>query len=495
MSLSVARAGSPVTFSPPSSGTLIRSLASELGRQLTEGDEGWCEEYKNRRTGKVYQPHNEDERLFVYRDAPRFALLKGGEGGGKSVAGIVKNLERLRRGMHGAMVSPDLEHFKKSLWPEFKRWCPWDRVIAQHRYRKGEHWVPSSAFVLTFRNEVGGYSSLYCGGAKEAEIGSWEGPNLSFVHFDEARRHKTAAALKVFTGRARIPGPGGEPPQVYFTTTPRKHWLFDFFGGIVLDELVERHPNDPNEDFKRAAFVGTIPVHLNVDNLDDEYLAQRALSLTARERRVLMDAEWEDEEEAQKFVNIAWWDACMESSRAWPRTEPVVLGVDAATGGETATADCFAVIAVTRHPDRRDDVMVRYCGIWQPPPGRELDFEEPMREVRRLCAEFAVVEVAYDKTQLHSEMTQLRKEGVAHVRVFPQTGARLVSDKGLQQLVMGRRVAHDGNPLLRQHIDNADFKKVGEDGIRIVKRSESQKVDAAVALGMACDRILYYNVE
>jgi len=396
--------------------------------------------------------------------------------------------------MTGAMVSPDLEHFKKSLWPEFKRWCPWEAVIPQHQHRRGEHWVPDRAFVLTFRSELGRYVNLYCGGAKESEIGSWEGPNLSFIHFDEARRHKTPSALKVFMGRTRIPGPKGEPPQLYFTTTPRKHWLFDYFGGIVLDNLVDVEPNDEHLDFKRMAFVGTIPVYLNIDNLDPNYLSERALSLTSKEKRVIMDAEWEDEEDTQKFVNLAWWNACQETSRAWPRNQSTIIAVDAATGGATSTPDCFAVVAVTRHPDRPKDVMVRYCGIWHPPPGGELDFEGPLNEIRRLCREFAVIEVAYDKTQLHSDMARLRKEGIVHVREFPQTEARLVADRGLQRLIMERRIAHDGNPLLRQHIDNADFKKVREDGIRMVKRSESQKIDAAVALSMAADRCLYYNI-
>lgn len=410
-----------------------------------------------------------------------------------SVAGIIKTLNRIRRGMDGAMLSPDLEHFKRSLWPEFVRWCPWETVIPRHQHRKEAGWMPSSTFVMTFRNEQGGYSDLWCGGILEA--GAWEGPNLSFAHMDEARRHRTPAALKVLTGRVRISGPNGEPPQIYLTTTPRKHWLFDFFGGMEQDRIVTSVPNDPHYDFKLASYVGTIQVALNAPNLDPDFLKQRALSLTEKERRVVMDAEWEDEEEVQKFVNIAWWDACTEPTTAWSRSEPTVIALDAATGGSTATADCFAVIAVTRHPQRRKDIMIRYCGIWQPPPGREFDSFDPMLdEVERLCREFSVIEVCYDKYQLFSDMKRLKVKGI-NVKDFPQGQERLVADKQLQQLIMGRRIAHDGNPLLRQHIDNADFKKHGEDGIRVVKRNESQKVDGCVATSMAASRILYFAVE
>ena len=49
--------------------------------------------YVNRETHAVYAPHNDAERQFVYTDTPTNALLKGGEGAGKSVAGVVKMLE------------------------------------------------------------------------------------------------------------------------------------------------------------------------------------------------------------------------------------------------------------------------------------------------------------------------------------------------------------------------------------------------------------------
>jgi phage terminase large subunit-like protein len=90
--------------------------------------------------------------------------------------------------------------------------------------------------------------------------------------------------------------------------------------------------------------------------------------------------------------------------------------------------------------------------------------------------------------------TRLQNAQISAVKPFGQQGARLQSDKQLQQLIMSRRIAHDGNPLLRQHIDNANVKKQGQDGIRLVKRSTSQKIDAAVSLSMAASRVLYYNL-
>jgi hypothetical protein len=458
---------------------------AELEKRRRKGTYSrWPDIYINSATGKIYAPHNDSEAHFVFSDTPRYMLLKGGEGGGKSVAGIIKSLNRLRRGMSGIMVSPDLEHFKKSLWPEFKRWCPWPAVIERHRYRQSEGWEPTKAFTLFFHNEIGGYSELSCGGAKESEIASWRGPNVSFVCFDEASRHRTPVALKLFDGRARIPGPSNEPGQLFFTTTPEKHWLYDYFGPI--------EDNDKLADFKRDSFTATVLTEENKANLEEGFVEKRAQSLTAQEARVFLRAEWESVSDVEKFVNIMWWDACQGGISPLSAHIPLVIAMDANKGSETSNvADDFSMIAVSRE---NEQIVIRYCGIWQPLANQLMDYEPIENELIRLCQSFAVIEVCYDPYQLHDMATRLRKRGIANFKEFSQQKARLIADKQLQDLIMSRRILHDGNPALRQHIDNANVKKHGNEGIRIVKRSHSLKVDAAVALSMAASRIQYFNL-
>jgi phage terminase large subunit-like protein len=151
---------------------------------------------------------------------------------------------------------------------------------------------------------------------------------------------------------------------------------------------------------------------------------------------------------------------------------------------------------VTRHPQRKAEIAVRYCGIWQPAKGELLDFEPIENELRRLCSEFSILEVAYDPHQLHDMAMRLNKLQFALFKEFKQGEDRLKADKGLQDLIINRHISHDRNPLLRQHIDNSNAKtEPGEKkGIRLVKRSEKHKIDAAVALSMATARCLYYNL-
>lgn len=437
--------------------------------------------YVNRDTGKPYAPHHEGERDFVTQDGPwRYGLAKGGEGGGKSVAGIIKSQERLRRGMSGAMVSTDFEHFKKSLWPEFRRWCPWGEVVASQQRRQSREWEPHAPFTLVFKNGA----SLICGGMDDPD--GWEGPNLHFAHFDEARRKKDPKALKVLDGRVRLVGPNGEPPQLYLTTTPRKHWLFDYFGPVKLDE--HGNPNDERLAFKQSSFVIDLLTSGNAANLSPDFAEVRKQSLTEAEIRVLLNAEWEDIDEVDRFIaSIIWWDNCIEDLPPLSGHEPLVLAADAGVSD-----DNFALVGVTRHPRDNEMIAVRYVRRWQPHGGK-IDFDDVEEEIARLCGAYHVVMLTYDPYQLHQMTMRLLNKGIVYCEEFGQGGTRLEADKGLYDLITQKRIAHDGNPDLRSHIDNADRKvEPLTRKLRLVKGRG--KIDTAVALSMAAYKCLELNL-
>lgn len=446
----------------------------------------WPENYTNSETGKQYEPHHEEEAQAVYNDSPRYLLFKGGEGGGKSVAGIIKDLNRLRRGMDGIMVSPDFEHFKKSLWPEFRRWCPPSVVVERERYRLSPQWEPQKSFALHFISEIGTTSTLYCGGIEDPS--GWEGPNVNFAHPDEARRHKDAQVLKVLDGRVRIPGPNGEPPQMWLTSTPKKHWLYDYFGPL--------QENDERAAFKADSLTITLLTEDNerAGNLQAGFTKQRRQSLTEAEARVLLEAGWEDIDTTERFLpSITLWDACYEDLPPLSPNTPLVLAADAAVSGDT-----FGLVGISRHPSRVDAVAVRLVMCWNPLTAsdeyidvdatgkRQLNFVKIEEDIVKVCKDFNVLLVAYDPTQLHHLMKRIEKAGIVQTIEVKQNAERLVADKQLLDLILQRQIAHDGNKLLRQHLDNADRKIDQDRKLRIVKREEKLKIDLAVSASMAC---------
>lgn len=212
-------------------------------------------------------------------------------------------------------------------------------------------------------------------------------------------------------------------------------------------------------------------------------------SLTGARYARLYQGEWVADDGEESFLpSIAMWDACQTAIPKADYQQPMIIGLDAAVTGDT-----FALVAVTRHPENENAVVVRDCRVWNP-EGNPLDYSKIEAEIRRIIDENNVVQICYDPYQLHYLAQRLND--VVWTKAFNQGTERLEGDASLRTMIVQRRLLHDGSfPVLRQHIGNADA-KIDETGhkLRIVKRYANQKIDAAVALSMACYRALELNL-
>jgi hypothetical protein len=420
-----------------------------------------------------------DAELDALNDdkTPHIAAL-GGEGSGKTTWLVIKTLERLRRGCSGIMGSPDLPHFGKSLWTEFQNWCPWHHVVATQRYRSRPEWEPSHAFTLNFINGT----ELMCGGFKDPM--SWEGGNVNFAAYDEVRRQPDATMMKVLAGRVRITGPNGEPPQQFYSSTPRMSWMFDFFGPLVKD--------DPQAVFKSMLKTLTLDTRDNESNLSDGYVATRGASLTGSEQLVLLGGGWANTDDDDTFLpTIEWWDVTKEDMPSATMQEPLIVACDAATDH-----DSFGMIAIGKHPRDNGRLAVRFVREWKPPAHGPIEFgtpgptvgdwpDTPAWEFDRLTKNYNVLIFTYDPYQLHSFSREVRAYYDVYVKPFNQSSDRLEADKALRDMIMERRIAHDGDTALRTHLKNANRSRDSVNKkMRLVKRTEAMKIDLAVCLSM-----------
>lgn len=213
------------------------------------------------------------------------------------------------------------------------------------------------------------------------------------------------------------------------------------------------------------------------------YYAQEALSKTPEEFDRQHGNIWQAATEA--FAPIEWWDACQRTLPAQTSKPNVVIGMDAAVSG-----DCFAIIVLAKV----DGILtVIQTHIWTPPKNGHIDFSQPEAVIRKLAQDCYVYEVAYDPYQLEDMTQRLRLSGI-NCRAFNQGVDRLVGDKRLYDGIREHRIAHDGNPELREHIQNANRKEEGDSKLRIIKRNESAKIDGTVALAMAYHRASLLNL-
>lgn len=266
--------------------------------------------------------------------------------------------------------------------------------------------------------------------------------------------------------------------------------------------------------------------------IGERYYVEEEQKLPAPTFHRLHMNEWVGGE--SEFIPVGAWDNCQDKNlkplQPGDKT-PAVLGVDAAT-----TGDCFAVVLVTRHPDRHDDPAIRNCRKWDPKDrGGKIDYDEPEAFIRTLihggcmkghpqyppfrrpaaecnhstiayacevCCEacatntlaapYNIIEVAYDAYQLESMMGRMYKEQI-NTQAFSQARDRNIADSMFYDVIIQRRLGHDGNPALREHILNCAAKHAKDEDtkLRIVKKDPTRKIDLAVASSMAIRRCLY----
>jgi phage terminase large subunit-like protein len=206
-----------------------------------------------------------------------------------------------------------------------------------------------------------------------------------------------------------------------------------------------------------------------------DYYAREALTLSPSEFQRLHRNQWVTSENV--FVPGEWWDNCKGDMPSFDARTPVIIGVDAGV-----SSDCFAVVGVSRIGDT---TYVRFTYVWKPSKNNKVDFAEPEQTIRDLVKRYNVQQICYDPSQLHDMTTRFIRDALTWIYEFKQGGPRLLADKQLYDQIRDKRIVHDGDPVLAEHVKNANSQADPQDhSLRIVKRAEHLKIDACVALSM-----------
>ena len=472
----------------------LQSIINEVIEQESKVVK-WPEKFQNKRTNKFFKPQNEEIRKFVFEEhAPRYVYLMAAEGSGKTATASVKALNNLRKGLSGSIVCTDLPMMKK-VWDEIKQWIPKSVIVPEHQHMLNPTWSPYKGFEIVFHAETGGYSTAIIGGLGDPSTYSkWEALNINWLYGDEFRSVPSDDAMKVLSGRIRLLGPNGEPPQMFIASTPttKDHWMYEWFGPIEGDD-------DPRRLFKEKSRIIRLNLEDNLYNLTEDHIEQRGLTLSENEKTIFIEGGWGESENELDFLDsIELWDRLYdpELKPIRKKTDPnkdwsdqLVIGMDG-----SIKKDSFAIVGVTRHPKRRSDVAVRLTKEFQPKGGK-IDFTEVKEYLLWVTDEYNVITVVFDIYQLYQLTEELRKEGVTWFQEFNQQSKRLLCDSMLYDNIMLSKIAHMNQPELRSHINNAGVKYDPADRKkRLVKKTYSKKIDLAVSLAMASFEALRLNL-
>lgn len=204
-------------------------------------------------------------------------------------------------------------------------------------------------------------------------------------------------------------------------------------------------------------------------------------------------------------TELAWlpfgaWDACLAPELDLDPKRPLRVGIDMAYSN-----DCAAVVGAQRQDDR---TVIRLMGVWENPyPASHqqhlhwkinpFEVEQKLREIREQYplaagtreggARLPGPEFCYDPAWFQRSAPVLEGDGLNMVE-FPQTDTRMIpAAQTLYQLISEGKLAHDGNAVLKRHIENAVADRRPR-GWRLTKQTAKRKIDAAIATAIACYR-------
>lgn len=224
-----------------------------------------------------------------------------------------------------------------------------------------------------------------------------------------------------------------------------------------------------------------------------------------------------------RWIPLAAWDACREEID-WEayRGRECYAGLDLSAttdltalllvfppeveGGAYLARPFFWVPADTLElRERRDHVPVEYwvrAGYLEPTPGNVIDTDWILRRLGELMEAYQIRELAFDRwgsqkivadlqTRLDFTVDEREAElgGRPLLVQFGQGFASMGSPtKTFEELVLGRRIHHDGNPVLRWNVDSAVVDTDAAGNRKPNKAKSTSRIDGLVALLMGLER-------
>lgn len=174
------------------------------------------------------------------------------------------------------------------------------------------------------------------------------------------------------------------------------------------------------------------------------------------------------------------WDA-LADPYDFVAAAPTWVGVDVGL-----KRDSTAVVAVQRDPEGLLRATARF---WLPTSDQPVDVTDVMEHVRELGRAYDLQAVSFDPRFFDVPAKMLTDEGLPLEEV-PQSVERMTIVCGsLLEIIKRREMRHDGDDILTTHVLNA-VPRFNERGFTLQKSKSRGRIDGAIALALAVDRVL-----
>lgn len=210
-----------------------------------------------------------------------------------------------------------------------------------------------------------------------------------------------------------------------------------------------------------------------------------------------------------RWIDVATWDACDEKfDPADLRGRPCFIGLDLASTTDIAAEALlfppdedeqiwrviwrfFVPADNLRKRVQRDrvpyDVWERQ-GIVEATPGNIIDYDIIRQRILQDIETYDVREIVYDRWGATQLVTQLQGDGCKCVPFGQGFASMSAPTKELEKLILGRLIAHNGNPAAKWMIGNVTVKGDAAGNLKPDKGKSTEKIDGIVALIMGIGR-------
>ena len=248
-------------------------------------------------------------------------------------------------------------------------------------------------------------------------------------------------------------------------------------------------------------------VTIKLDYLEGE--CKRAINSPAYQntfRRLHLN-QWTAQEE--RWLDIMAWNACK-------RDRPNLLGRVCFGGLDLASTTDIAAYVLCFPPDSEGDPYWLLPFFWIPganlidrarrdrvpydawvrdgyintTPGDVIDYDYIEQTIRQLALDYEIQETAFDRwgaTRIYQKLEEARMTMVQFGQGFASMSPPM---KEFLTLILSRRIAHDGNPVLRWMADNVVARTDPAANIKPDKAKSRARIDGIVASIMGLDRAL-----
>jgi len=130
------------------------------------------------------------------------------------------------------------------------------------------------------------------------------------------------------------------------------------------------------------------------------------------------------------------------------------------------------------------------AGYLRATEGNVIDYDVIREDIRELASRYQFAEIGFDPWNATQLITQLQEDGATCVQISQTIGSLSPGAKELEALIAGGKARHDGNPVLRWMLLNAQKKTDEAGNIRPDRKRSADKIDAVVCLVMGLTRVI-----